>query len=212
MTGDIRERLLASDAIQSLEMEARTAAAFRVRGWSSEQGAYYSDPITSKFREIDVLVGKTFHEPSLSRLDDPVVNLRIICECKSLGGDHVVFYEPPLHEEEDPTLSYFLQTRVPWIWLGYDLETVIDVVGDTLLKGMPLSRRSLLRQYLVDRAFPDQTTVWGQSHLVPPPIDITATAFRETNSKTTRDETSSVVWKSILGLFSTYEAMRLHEV
>jgi hypothetical protein len=209
MTGDIRDKLLASEAVQSLQMEARTASAFRIKGWTSEQGAYYTDPSTAKTREIDVVITKTFHDPELSGLHNPVINFRIICECKSLGGYHLVFYQH--NQEEDLNLPYFEQT-VPRIWLGHDIEESVDLIGDTFLKGMPSRRFSMLRQYLVNRAFPDELSIWGASQLAPPPTDIFASAFRETNSAIVRDESSSVVWKSMLGLFSTYEAMRLREM
>jgi hypothetical protein len=207
MTGDIREKLLASDAVQSLRMEAKVATAFRVNGWESEQGAYYSDPTTSKIREIDVLVMKALNKGRQHTFGDPIVNFTIVCECKNLGGYSIVFNED---RRPAPSRLKYKGIMVPEYWIGSNIDPLVSKIAEY---SPEISSEVLdkLSKYFEIRAFLDELNLWGNVKLLPPRVEVNSRAFRETNGNNIRDESSSVLWRSILTLLSTYKAIRLEE-
>jgi hypothetical protein len=85
MTGDIRAQLASSEAAESLRMEAFIAGCFRQRQWPAERGVYYNDPL---------------------------INLSIFCECKSLAGWNVLL------AEGDVDKTY--ENRMICHWSGYE--------------------------------------------------------------------------------------------
>jgi hypothetical protein len=63
VTEDIRQKLGASHAVQSLRMESRISQAFADGGWEVDRSAYYTDLDTEKIREVDVYASRTFEKP-----------------------------------------------------------------------------------------------------------------------------------------------------
>jgi hypothetical protein len=92
MTGEIRTKLASSDAVASLKMEAFIANCFRARRWPAEQSVYFNDLETGKPREIDVISRQVLQRPQRAKgIGAPLINLSIICECKSLSGHNIIF-------------------------------------------------------------------------------------------------------------------------
>jgi hypothetical protein len=201
VTGDIREKLLASEAVHSLKMEAATAAAFQMGDWETKQSVYYTDPITSKIRELDVLVQKHMHRRKRYNIGDPVISFSLVCKCKSLGGYHIVVTEDTSNKDEysDIVSKYWLGSRSDLL-----LKRLVALLSEIKTSSIPK-----LRDYFIARAYPDEMMIWGRSNLTRPPVDIISSSFRETNSSNTREDASSVVWKSIMSLSSAREAIFL---
>jgi hypothetical protein len=114
MTGDIRQKLLGSDAASSLEMEFRIAGLYEKQLWPSKQSAYFVDQNT-KIREIDVLTSRTFLHGT--RWRELIVNFGIISECKTLTNQHLIFTEerPSPHK-----LEQHINSRIHPMWIGYE--------------------------------------------------------------------------------------------
>ena len=194
MTGDIREKLLASDAALSLEMETKVARAFRLAGWDTNQGVYYSDPISNKMREIDIYAHKTIGVTE--GLGSPYVNFDFFCECKSLKQQHLLF----IPDAADP---YVRVIDNDWIGLGDHMTTIVAKLMSSLHLNDAATATKLM-DYLEKRSYPSpgDRSLNYQINVAPPKVDIFAHAFRETDSAKTREEDTSVIWRSMLTLSS----------
>lgn len=127
MTGDIRTKLGSSEAAESLRMESFVAGCFRSRNWPAEQGVYFSDPETGKAREIDVISRHVLTRPARHKnFGAPLINLSVICECKSLSGWNVILQKGEAH----PAVEEF-EDRVPDHWSGLEqhVREIIELIS-----------------------------------------------------------------------------------
>jgi hypothetical protein len=173
MTGDIRSQLAASDAAESLRMESFISGCFQRCGWPADRGVYYNDPETGKPREIDVVSRQILERPRRRRgVGAPLTNIYVLCECKSLSGWNILFSRG---EIEDP-----YENRMPYFWSGHE-EHILEIVeAVSKIPAFQCCNRNNLYGYYTDRAYPDGGAIACHTHLPPPPVELIATAFRET--------------------------------
>lgn len=198
MTGDIGAKLLASDASQSLRMEASVAHAFRKVGWPSNQGMYYTDTKSGKIREVDVHAYKTFSKKG-GQIGEPVANFHIFAECKNLLGQHILFSPGDVPE----------YMPVDRFWIGDPTrgEPLVEILAQRLNLDSPSLQVKLIH-YLRDRTHPDDWSLMGHVEIPPPEVDVVARGFRETNLKIAKDEDASAIWRTCQSLMSAVDAAR----
>lgn len=198
MIGDIEDRLLSSDAVRSLSMEAEVTDVLSCQGWNATQGAYYNDPVTSKAREIDVHAYKVFlSSKGKNQTKNPIVDIDLLVECKNLSGYNLVFNS--MREVE---------RRVPMYWTGFG-EEISHLINKIIQVRPDLNAKqiSAIREHFVRRGYPDDLAIAGYGRLCAPTIAATASAFRETDTKNIRDENSSVIWKASITLLSATDSI-----
>jgi hypothetical protein len=203
MTGDIRAQLASSEAAESLRMEAFIAGCFRQRQWPAERGVYYNDPETGKAREIDVISRNVLERPRRQRnvVGAPLINLSIFCECKSLAGWNVLL------AEGDVDKTY--ENRMICHWSGYEehiREAVETLSQDPMCAACD---KKLLYSYYNGRAYPDHRAIaYHHLHLAPPPVEMIATAFRETKSGNSGRSQGSVnpFWGAVQSVLAATKA------
>jgi hypothetical protein len=205
MSGDILKKLQSSDAAESLRMESFIADCFRSHKWPAEQGIYFTDPMTGKAREIDV-ISRHFLDRPLRRkgIGGPVINLSIICECKSLAGWNVLLLKGgfnPIYEN-----------KVMDHWAGHDehLHKLVEEISEH--PAYRNSNKNALYSYYVRRAHPDETQLNFHMRLLQPPVDLIATAFRATKNGADERETINPLWSAIQSSLSATEAARIRAV
>jgi hypothetical protein len=174
LTGDIRDILAKSDAARSLRLEKHVAESFRARHWPANRGVYYLDTETGKQREIDVYSQQLFDKPRKREgIGAPIINMAIYCECKSLHNSNILFSPDEVDEHDNIGVSNY--------WVGYEHE--LAGVVDKLASEYALTERRDIRalyDHVVGRAYPGGIAVLAPTHFPPPPVDVIATAFRET--------------------------------
>ena len=202
---DIRTKLASSEAAESLRMERFVANCFVERKWPAQQGVYYTDPETGKEREIDVISRHLLERPERhTGTGAPIINLSVICECKSLTGQNLIF----LKGEPDRLLEGHLTDQ----WLGREnhIRELVDIIGRP--SHYPKPNRRQLYSYYSDRAYPEGRAITYNLRLLPPPIALNATAFRETKGGQNREKeldshgTGSPFWSAIRSVLSATKA------
>jgi hypothetical protein len=121
MADDVHEVLRSSEAADSLRMEMRISKAFERHKWPAEMGIYYTDLDTGKAREIDVYVPQVLERPrKVKGIGGPIINLRILCECKSLRGSNILFSEGsnPPNDIGNTVMDY-------WVGNDDDLRQIV---------------------------------------------------------------------------------------
>lgn len=191
--GDFDEKLANCSSANSLRTEASVAAVLRKLKWLPEQGAYYSDPTTGKLREIDV-AARQFWRRSTSG-GERTSTIQLVIECKTMKGWHVLFQPTRPLRRSDHRYEH---------WLGWDVDFHPDQVI-TALSGIGLSSDEiahtleLVRIGLRNRPSDDRPPFILH---VPPPKE-RATAFRETNLDSEKDELEkSVLWRAVQATLS----------
>ena len=209
MAGDIRSILLSSDAANSLRMEKRIAKVFERHKWMAERGMYYTDPGTGKQREIDVYVAKLLDRPSRTEgTGGPIINLNIFCECKSLRGTNILLSQGSLPMDARNTVMDY--------WVGWEDDLRKIVLGIAAQASITDHVKiKALYDYAVGRAYPHGGMALKRPvSMPPPPVDLIASAFRETKSgKINSDNTSdqsrlSPVWNAIRSSLSAVQAAK----
>jgi len=187
-------------------MELHVARSFIKNNWEAERSIYYTDVDSGKLREIDVFCKQTFVEPKLvSGTGRPVINLTVICECKSLSSSNVILSAGAVpFLSRDGSISY-------WLGDSPQLDEIVSRISGEARVVEPSSLHAL-HTYVVDRAYPHE----GRSirHIVkmpPPPVDLVARAFRETKAGELSDGEDSrpgPVWNAIRSSLSAVEAAK----
>jgi hypothetical protein len=209
MTGDIRSQLLSSDAVNSLQMEARIAEAFTQSDWKVERSAYYTDPESGKIREIDVHASKVFDRPRRRRgIGAPLIHFEAFCECKSWNGSNIIF-------EASQTPESYQYTQEYWVGSEPELRKIVSAITEDAKLNEP-ARIQALYNYFVDRAYINGGKSFRHFVVMPlPPTDLVSQAYRETKSGKISDENqaegkkTNPSWNAIL---STLSATRAAEV
>jgi len=194
MTGtskDLAASLLASDAVQSLDMESRVVEELRKHSWRTKHSKFYKDPITQKLREIDISASKLFR---MKRDQGPASLVQLVFECKSNADYSLVF------NREDDLTSIPFTTRI----LKCDQAFL-----HRLWKARPPSYESILTKSVIQSmeryaySGPNERLRIYPSIIfdLPAPGAI-ATSFRETKPKSERDADTSVLWRAIQSLMA----------
>ena len=206
MTGDIRDKLSGSNAAKSLLMETEVASQFRNRGWESQQGVYFTDVSTGKLREIDVFAEQVLKRPERYKgIGGPLINIHVFCECKSLRNSNIIFSGtiPPSRRE----------SRMQHYWIGVD-DDMRHLVRNIAKEIRNLQSRQVqsLYEYFCDRAYHGEFGVAHALKLTAPPVDLVATAFRETkggedmHAAKSGEDRISPFWSAIRSSLSAVEA------
>jgi hypothetical protein len=187
-------------------MEKRIADVFALHKWKAERGVYYTDRSTGKLREIDVYAAQVFERPRrVKGTGAPLVNLDIVCECKSLGGSNIIFSNGSVPEHCNNSMSY---------WIGNDIVKFVTMTAEAY----GISDKKKLRNiyaYASERAYPrGGMALRSPVNIPPPPVSIIARAFRETKcGKISKDKVFgkngiSPLWNAIMSCLSTMDSLR----
>lgn len=205
MTGDIQTKLVSSEAAELLRMEKFIADCFRSHGWPAEQGVYFTDPESRKVREVDVLSRQVLDRPRRhTGVGSPLINLSIICECKSLSGWNVLL--------QKGDLDRVLENRLVDHWSGFD-EHVMEIV-DLMSQERDYRKcdKRLLYSYYNGRAYPDGLELACHMTLLQPAVDLIATAFRATKGGSDEREAINPFWSAIQSVLSATTAAKISAV
>jgi len=208
MSGDIQAKLASSEAADSLRMESFVATCFRSRKWPAEQGVYFTDGETGKAREIDVICRHVLERPARHKgIGAPIINLSVICECKSLSGWNVLLSKGA----PNPLFGEF-ENRLIDHWSGHE-EHVREIVE--LISQEPSYRncdKNLLYSYFSRRAHPDDSQLAYHMRLLQPPVDLIVSAFRATKSGTDEREKINPIWSAMQSVLSATKAAEARAV
>lgn len=203
MNEEFRAKLASSEAADSLRMESFVAECFHKRKWPAEQGVYYTDIETGKDREIDVLSRHVLQLPKRGQHTGiPLINLSVICECKSLSDQSLIFLKGSI----DHKLG---ENRLvdQWLTENYIAELIETFARDSYY---PTLKKRQLYSYLIKRAFPDGGAVSQNLRLQAPPVTLIANTFRETKGGQNRDHdsrgTASPIWSAMRSVLSAMKA------
>lgn len=186
-------------------MESFIANCFRSHKWPAEQGVYFKDPITGKTREIDVISRHVLDRPIRHKgIGAPIINLSIICECKSLSGWNVLLLKGDFDSKHENRLMNH--------WSGYNshLRNLVEEISQ--YPAYQNSNGNLLYSYYSRRAFPDEMELSYHMRLLQPSVDLIATAFRATKSGADERETINPLWSAIQSSLSATEAAKIRAV
>lgn len=197
--GDLRQKLLGSDAVASLLSENRIAETLRALKWRPVQGFYYEDAATQKFREVDILATVTqFGFGEGTRLADAAA-IELVVECKTLRETNIVFsdYAAPFDSLRT------LYRSPPEMVRGVHEGAILEVVASRLnaLIGAPHSETMFER--LLDRyqGFLRDKGVYSLV-LLPPESENTASSYREIVGITEKNVDASVLWRAFQSVHS----------
>lgn len=202
MNEDIRTKLAASEAAESLRMEYFVTNCFLERKWPAQQGVYYTDLETGKEREIDVISRHLLERPKRYRgTGAPIINLSIICECKSLSGQNLILQKG----DADSLMENYVSNQ----WSGHEdhIRELVEIVGQDSY--YPKPNRRQLYSYYSGRAYPEGRGIAHNLRLRPPPMALNVGAFRETKGGQTRErelDTASPFWSAIRSVLSATKA------
>jgi hypothetical protein len=90
MTGNIKDKLVKSNAIVTLSMEEKIRELLEEFGWYAIHSSYYQDLETKKYRELDIVANKKWRK-CIDEQQESFLHLSLLIECKSMDGFHVVF-------------------------------------------------------------------------------------------------------------------------
>ena len=192
---DIKDRLLASDAVTSLMAEQEVVAAFkRSEWWDVQHGGYYRDRETGKLRELDVWARRSWSGPGI---DSNVADLELFIEVKSLRDYHIVLAPQPGGQD----------TLTQRAWFGHYQDRLGQFLVDS---GVQQELAARMVDRLRELAYPKPKQEMTVSKLVvsPPKAPVYATAFRETNVGKEKELDQSVLWRAIQALTSAVESSR----
>lgn len=207
MTGNIKESLEKSEAVASLRMEGAVAELFRTAGWETSRNVYYIDGETAKIRETDVLAKKTLDWPRRRKgIGAPIVNIKIVCECKSLSSSNIIFHDDENH-------SHPTQPKHFWIGSEEEVKSILKQLR-TIVKMEKIAEITLLTDYFYERAYMNHEQ--GLNSILRnylPPVDIVTRAWRETKDGKLKEVESgnglvgNPMWNAIRSAMSASEAV-----
>ena len=186
-------------------MESLVANCFLERNWPAQQGVYYTDLETGKEREIDVISRPVLQRPRRYRgTGAPIINLSVICECKSLSGQSLILVKD--------TPDQILDNRISDHWLGYErhIRELVEIIEQGSY--IPKLNKRQLYSYYSSRAYPAGRAIAYNLRLEPPPVALNATAFRETKGGQIRERetdskgTASPLWSAVRSVLSAAKA------
>lgn len=201
---DLKARLLKSAAVKSLASELRIAASLREFGWSTSHGSFFTDPITAKLRETDVLAKRLWQRRLGSQ--EQIAHLDLIVEVKSIRDHHLVFAPSSFSS------SYAVVERG---WIGYASErgpSQARLTEALERADVKTSNISVILERFFDLAYPAGMMAVRDLTLNPPPAPFAASAFRETNVGGQKDLNASVFWKAAQTLSTFVDHASTHSM
>lgn len=195
---DLKDKLLKSESLKSLRGEVDISNALAVLGWQVVTGSVYSDPKTSKLREVDSCARRMWRKSSPPHF---VANVVIYCESKSMSGFHLVF--PPA---TPPTFNRLL-TACHHVWFGSPYPSRRGLLED-IFAGAGVAPNSIHRiiDGLVSISHPNGSALIADMMIDPPQASTHATTFKETNIGGEKDADNSVLWRACSSLSSVLNA------
>src|SRR5207247_3096976 len=85
---DLVSKLLNSSAYHSIQSEQEVVLQIRSNGWLSSHGAFYSDVVTGKIREVDAVGVRRWEKKN--KRDEISVTFNLLVEVKSARDSHVL--------------------------------------------------------------------------------------------------------------------------
>lgn len=193
---DVQTRILGSASFQSLSSEQTILSVLKDLGWGAIHSCFYVDGKTEKLREIDVL-GRRIWERTLKNRQDSA-DLYLIAEAKSAKGFHLLF--SPLEGS-----AAFKQANTQWFGWDEEQTIIFRMLPDI---GLTAEQTEYVRKALQKIAFPKGGLRYGRLSVDPPPAEVYASAFRETNIGGEKDLESSVLWRASLSLASAVSSLK----
>jgi hypothetical protein len=150
---------------------------------------------------------RNFSSRSSACIGAPIINIYVVCECKSLSGSDVLLSPGEFNSPFD--------SRMIGDWSGYDrhMRELVEFIAQD--PTFPNCNKNLLYSYFRDRAYPDDLELVYDLKLPSPQIELTATAFRETKGgrdDKDRPDRVSPLWnafQSVLAATTALEARTL---
>jgi hypothetical protein len=158
-------------------------------------------------REIDVICRHILERPRRHKgIGAPLINLSIICECKSLSGWNVLLVKGDRAFYENKVISH---------WLGHEenLEEIVESISQQT--SYQRCDKNLLYSYFSTRAHPDHMQVAYPLVLLQPPVELIATSFRATKGgeneryRSNERETINPFWSAIRSVLSATKAAKI---
>lgn len=194
----LEAKLLAGTAARSLIAEHVVAGRLTKLGWYAAHSSYYVDRVSGKPRETDVVARQFWTRHTAD--GDRKGTLHLIIECKTLKAWNLLFLPAKAPRFPDHRLEH---------WLGWELELNADRVVDALL-GTGLSADEVKGALAEIDAW---SKALDREDRIPflieaPPAPHRATAFRETNIDSQKEEPSdSVLWRASQATFSAISSI-----
>lgn len=194
----IKQKLLSSPAVVSLQAEQVIANRLSNLGWSVNHGAFYRDLVTGKIRETDVLASTLASGRSGKR--EKIISLRLFVEVKTIRDYHIVFA---------PTTDFVDTEQGNYEWIGWHTESMLATLDSHNLTADDFAH--VMQTFRSEFPFPLSERV-AKFLLPPPPQQFHTGSFRETNIGGEKDLDSSVFWKAAASLESAIVADKHAEI
>lgn len=193
---DIEERIRTSEPFRTLTGEQEIAMKLRQLGWAAEQGCYYNDTKLGKVRELDVVAEQMWVRDFDG--DTQRVRLRLLVECKSASGYHILFSPSDGRADRDRLDSH---------WLGTEHSMDSHLAGCLRSAGFGRTYIKWILEQFTAYAYPEEYARVGDLQIDAPSAPMHASAFRETNVKGEKTLDNSVVWRATSSLRSASESL-----
>lgn len=188
---ELINRLLNSDALNSLKIESQVYNILLKLKWNPEQSPYFLDITSNKFRELDIKARKYFKK------EDYSCDVNILIECKSLKNYHII-----ANNEANSNSDFEL------VWTGSYIFQNVNKLDNLLYKyDFNTEECTYIKENLENYCIVNGVYRWLDYFIKPFNIS-TFNAYRETNINNTKDIDNSVIWKCIQSLQG---AMTAHE-
>lgn len=194
----LKSKLLNSSAISSLNQELSIYGKFEKLGWKVSHSPYYSDPITEKFREVDVSARKFWKK---NDKEDFSFGLNFIVECKSISNYQIV-----VCNEQIPEMGSYIENN----WIGDDWSNHYSKAIKLLEKHniKPQDIQDSIKAFH-KHLYPNRLIRYIDYRLDSFEIPVYC-SFRETNIGNTKEMDNSVVWKAFQSLYSYINSHKIN--
>lgn len=189
---DLTKMIASSDAYRSLVAERDVATHLRTLGWRSSQSPYYTDILTGKAREIDVIATRYWEKPRKSR--DILARVNLFVEVKSARDFHIL-----CAGEAASQCSFGSNEH----WLGYSSKALVRIEERLLAFRLEHALVKRFMHRVEQIAFPRNTMRTASLRAKPVNAQYCFSAFRETNGKLEKDLDNSVLWRAASALRSS---------
>lgn len=194
MNDALKNKLLKSDAVKSIQQETKVYDIFKQRDWKVRHSPFFIDSNSGKLREVDITARKYWQKKKEEHIS---LGIEFVVECKSINNYHVI---------ANNSLDEDIGKDIESSWIGLDTydhyKRLIKIFEENKYE-------ESMAQLLIDKidgfCFPNGLSRFSQSK--PLTFDIPIfNSFRETNIGTTKEIEASVVWKSFQSLRSYIKA------
>jgi hypothetical protein len=193
----VHQRLIASEAVQSLLAEQRAANVLSCLHWRVQHGQLYTDPKSGKTREVDLWASSLWSRRSTAGRQYARINLYV--EAKTLKNYLLVF--TPV---ATPDQGISCQDD----WIGYRDEPIEALLREVGVSDDHIAASARRFERI---AFPRRFMRIRAMRVGPPDCGPVCSAFRETNIGNERELDSSVLWKALQSVASAIEADEIRQ-